>query len=43
MGAYRNSYILRALLGREPYAVERSIAFQEFGVPVEAELEASER
>ncbi|HJE56915.1 MAG TPA: lysine N(6)-hydroxylase/L-ornithine N(5)-oxygenase family protein [Nocardiopsis listeri] len=34
MGAYRNSYILRALLGREPYAVERSIAFQEFGAPV---------
>ncbi|WP_433700335.1 lysine N(6)-hydroxylase/L-ornithine N(5)-oxygenase family protein [Nocardiopsis sp. CA-288880] len=33
MGAYRNSYILRAMLGREPYAVERSIAFQEFGAP----------
>lgn len=33
MGAYRNSYILRALLGREPYPVERSIAFQEFGAP----------
>ncbi|MEU3308957.1 SidA/IucD/PvdA family monooxygenase [Nocardiopsis sp. NPDC006832] len=43
MGAYRNSYILRALLGREPYAVERSIAFQEFGAPVEADLEASGR
>ncbi|WP_150255634.1 lysine N(6)-hydroxylase/L-ornithine N(5)-oxygenase family protein [Nocardiopsis deserti] len=33
MGAYRNSCILRAMLGREPYAVERSIAFQEFGAP----------
>lgn len=33
MGAYRNSCILRAMLGHEPYAVERSIAFQEFGVP----------
>ncbi|MBR8740627.1 lysine N(6)-hydroxylase/L-ornithine N(5)-oxygenase family protein [Nocardiopsis sp. MG754419] len=36
MGAYRNSYILRAMLGREPYAVERSIAFQEFGAPVDS-------
>lgn len=33
MGAYRNSCILRAMLGREPYPVERSIAFQEFGAP----------
>ncbi|GHD33859.1 lysine N(6)-hydroxylase/L-ornithine N(5)-oxygenase family protein [Nocardiopsis kunsanensis] len=33
MGAYRNSCILRGMLGREPYAVERSIAFQEFGAP----------
>jgi len=33
MGAYRNSYIIRELLGREVYPVERSIAFQEFGVP----------
>lgn len=31
MGAYRNSCILRAMLGREPYPVERSIAFQQFG------------
>lgn len=32
MAAYRNSVIIRDLLGREPYPVERSIAFQEFGV-----------
>ncbi|CAL9519830.1 L-lysine N6-monooxygenase [Streptomyces sp. enrichment culture] len=32
MGAYRNSYIIRELLGREYYPVEKSIAFQEFGV-----------
>ncbi|MEH3076447.1 MAG: SidA/IucD/PvdA family monooxygenase [Quadrisphaera sp.] len=33
MAAYRNSCILRAVLGREPYPVERAIAFQHFGVP----------
>ncbi|WP_343450747.1 lysine N(6)-hydroxylase/L-ornithine N(5)-oxygenase family protein [Micromonospora oryzae] len=33
MGPYRNSVIIRELLGREPYPVERRIAFQEFGVP----------
>ncbi|MGW9503348.1 lysine N(6)-hydroxylase/L-ornithine N(5)-oxygenase family protein [Streptomyces albidoflavus] len=32
MGAYRNSVILRELLGTAPYAVEKSIAFQEFSV-----------
>ncbi|MGV9250888.1 lysine N(6)-hydroxylase/L-ornithine N(5)-oxygenase family protein [Streptomyces sp. NPDC003697] len=32
MGAYRNSYIIRELLGREYYPVEKSIAFQEFAV-----------
>jgi lysine N6-hydroxylase len=32
MGAYRNSYIIRELLGREYYPVEKTIAFQEFGV-----------
>jgi lysine N6-hydroxylase len=31
MAAYRNSSIIRELLGREHYAVEKSIAFQEFG------------
>lgn len=32
MGAYRNSCIVRELLGREYYPVEQSIAFQEFAV-----------
>ncbi|MFC7221349.1 lysine N(6)-hydroxylase/L-ornithine N(5)-oxygenase family protein [Streptomyces polyrhachis] len=32
MAAYRNSCLVRALLGgREPYRIEKSIAFQEFG------------
>ncbi|GAA4614915.1 lysine N(6)-hydroxylase/L-ornithine N(5)-oxygenase family protein [Actinoallomurus liliacearum] len=35
MAAYRNSCVIRSLLGREPYPVERSIAFQEFGAPTE--------
>ncbi|MGW3033157.1 lysine N(6)-hydroxylase/L-ornithine N(5)-oxygenase family protein [Streptomyces sp. NPDC001178] len=30
MGAYRNSYIIRELLGTEYYPVEKTIAFQEF-------------
>ncbi|NHN55615.1 SidA/IucD/PvdA family monooxygenase [Calidifontibacter sp. DB0510] len=33
MGAYRNSCILREVLGREVYPIEKSIAFQEFGTP----------
>ncbi|WP_104055763.1 MULTISPECIES: lysine N(6)-hydroxylase/L-ornithine N(5)-oxygenase family protein [unclassified Arthrobacter] len=33
MAAYRNSVIIAQMLGREHYPVERSIAFQEFGVP----------
>lgn len=33
MAAYRNSCIIRELLGREHYPVERAIAFQEFGAP----------
>jgi lysine N6-hydroxylase len=32
MGAYRNAYIIRELLGTEYYPVEKTIAFQEFGV-----------
>lgn len=35
MGAYRNSCILREIAGREVYPVERSIAFQQFGAPVD--------
>jgi len=33
MGAFRNSVIIRQMLGREVYPVEQRIAFQEFGVP----------
>ncbi|WP_431932620.1 lysine N(6)-hydroxylase/L-ornithine N(5)-oxygenase family protein [Micromonospora sp. RP3T] len=33
MGAYRNSWIIRELTGREHYPIEKAIAFQEFGVP----------
>ncbi|MEU0671838.1 SidA/IucD/PvdA family monooxygenase [Streptomyces sp. NPDC006172] len=32
MGPYRNSYIIRELLGSEYYPVEKTIAFQEFTV-----------
>ncbi|MDX6351582.1 MAG: lysine N6-hydroxylase [Streptomyces sp.] len=33
MGPYRNAWIIRELLGREHYPVEKTIAFQEFGAP----------
>ena len=33
MGAMRNSVILAQVLGRERYAVEKRIAFQEWGIP----------
>ncbi|MFI7245444.1 lysine N(6)-hydroxylase/L-ornithine N(5)-oxygenase family protein [Streptomyces qinglanensis] len=36
MAAYRNSCIIRELLGREVYPVEQSIAFQEFTAPADA-------
>ncbi len=32
MGAYRNSWIIREMLGREIYPIEKAIAFQQFGV-----------
>ncbi|MFJ3661107.1 lysine N(6)-hydroxylase/L-ornithine N(5)-oxygenase family protein [Streptomyces sp. NPDC090119] len=32
MGAYRNAFIIRELLGSEYYPVEKTIAFQEFAV-----------
>ncbi|MDR7304065.1 lysine N(6)-hydroxylase/L-ornithine N(5)-oxygenase family protein [Haloactinomyces albus] len=34
MGAYRNSVLIREMLGREYYPVEDAIAFQEFGAPL---------
>ncbi|MDG4834425.1 SidA/IucD/PvdA family monooxygenase [Solwaraspora sp. WMMD1047] len=37
MGAYRNSTIIAAMLGREVYPIERGIAFQRFGVGSGAE------
>lgn len=33
MGAHRNSVLVNRITGREHYAVERRIAFQEFGTP----------
>ncbi len=33
MAAYRNSWIIRELLGREHYPIETSIAHQQFGAP----------
>ena len=33
MGAYRNSVLIAAMLGREVYPIEKRIAFQSFGVP----------
>ena len=33
MGAYRNSCIIRELLGREHYPIEQQIAFQQFTAP----------
>lgn len=33
MGAFRNSCIIRDILGREHYAIESRIGFQQFGVP----------
>jgi lysine N6-hydroxylase len=41
MGAYRNSMIIAAMLGKEVYPVERRIAFQRFGAPEPAGSELS--
>ncbi|GGU85491.1 monooxygenase [Streptomyces albospinus] len=38
MAAYRNSCIIRELLGREYYPVEKAIAFQEFAAPATPHL-----
>ncbi|GAB3566606.1 lysine N(6)-hydroxylase/L-ornithine N(5)-oxygenase family protein [Spelaeicoccus albus] len=38
MAAYRNSCIIRRMLGYEYYGIETSIAFQEFGAPVPAPI-----
>lgn len=41
MGAYRNSVIIRELLGWEYYPIEERIAFQQFGAPVQATVGAA--
>jgi len=41
MGAFRNSVILAAMLGREVCPVEKRIAFQDFGVPDRLRLEVA--
>lgn len=38
-GAWRNSVILAGVTGREPYAIERRIAFQQFGLPSDSQRE----
>ncbi|MEN7551487.1 SidA/IucD/PvdA family monooxygenase [Rapidithrix thailandica] len=38
MGAYRNSYIINQITGREVYQIEKRIAFQDFGVEKQAEV-----
>ena len=41
MGAYRNSVIIAAMLGREVYPIEERIAFQQFGaLPQHQQLDA---
>jgi lysine N6-hydroxylase len=42
MAAYRNSCIIRDLLGREHYPVERTIAFQDFAAPTAPTAPTSE-
>ena len=34
-GPWRASVVLAAVTGREPYPIERTIAFQTFGVPAD--------
>jgi lysine N6-hydroxylase len=39
MACYRNAYIIREMLGREHYPVERKIAFQQFTAPASTLLQ----
>ena len=39
MVAYRNSYIIKEITGKEHYPIEEKIAFQEFGVSLEEEIQ----
>jgi lysine N6-hydroxylase len=38
MGCYRNSYIIREMLGRDVYPIEKRIAFQQFAVADEEQV-----
>ncbi len=38
MACYRNSYIIKELTGRDEYAIEKRIAFQQFEVTAEEEI-----
>ena len=39
MAAYRNSYIIKEITGVEHYPIEQKIAFQQFEVTQEEEIE----
>ena len=39
-GAWRNARIIAKICGREIYPLERRIAFQQFGVPADAQFPA---
>ncbi|MBB3698222.1 SidA/IucD/PvdA family monooxygenase [Flammeovirga yaeyamensis] len=39
MGAYRNSYIIREITGKEYYPIEEKIAFQKFSVSADEEID----
>lgn len=38
MGCYRNSYIIKEMTGKDVYAIEKRIAFQQFAVASEAQV-----
>ncbi|NLR89846.1 lysine N(6)-hydroxylase/L-ornithine N(5)-oxygenase family protein [Flammeovirga agarivorans] len=38
MGAYRNSFIIKEITGKEYYPIEKKIAFQQFAVGVDEEI-----
>ncbi|WP_010181227.1 lysine N(6)-hydroxylase/L-ornithine N(5)-oxygenase family protein [Aquimarina agarilytica] len=38
MACYRNSYIIKEITGKDHYAIEKRIAFQQFGVTAEEEI-----
>ena len=42
MACYRNSYIIKALTGTDYYPIEKRIAFQQFGVNAEEEIQNKE-